>query len=136
MLIDTKNILGVGTGRIVVDNLNGTVTKVSYGALGVKQNQREFELSKQKDYVAVTELSGDYITQEKLTDIIIVPYKYKSTKRILKYLKKQVPDYDFSLIIKHRLHNRVQIGKDNKGVYKYFDYEDVKYYENNNRSCR
>ena len=136
MLIDTKNILGVGTGRIVVNNLNGTVTKVPYGVLGVKQNQREFELSKQKDYVATTELSGDYIIQEKLTDIIIVPYKYKSTKRILKYLKKQVPDYDFSSLIKHRLHNRVQIGKDSKGVYKYFDYEDVKYYENNNRSRR
>lgn len=48
MLVETNNILGVGTGRIVVDNLDGTVTKIPYGDLGLQQNETEYQLSQGK----------------------------------------------------------------------------------------
>jgi len=131
-----KLIIGLGSGRIVVDNRDGSVTKIPYGKLGLNQNLHEFELSKNKAYVATSYLQGDFIVQEKLTDLITVPYEIKDIDEIKKYLKQYDDEFDFTSLINHRLNSRIQIGKDKNGIYKYFDYEEVKHNENCDRLSR
>ena len=92
-----KLIIGLGSGRIVVDNRDGSVTKIPYGKLGLNQNLHEFELSKNKAYVATSYLQGDFIVQEKLTDLITVPYEIKDIDEIKKYLKQYDDEFDLQV---------------------------------------
>ena len=61
-------------------------------------------------------MQGDFIVQEKLTDLITVPYEIKDIDEIKKYLKQYDDEFDFTSLINHRLNSRIQIGKDKKEV--------------------
>lgn len=59
------------------------------------------------------------LKQEQLTNIKIFP---------LEATEDDVPD-ELKTLWKQKLNNRFQVGQNKNGEWKFFDYEDVKYYE-------
>lgn len=105
-----------GTCRLVILTKK-YVYKLPIGLRGVKANKAEFTNALGKDYVAKTERKWYGLRQEKLTDLVILPLDYDG----------QMPS-EWETLYKMKLHNRLQIGKSANGVWKFFDYEDVKFY--------
>ena len=105
-----------GTNRLslIFDDI---VIKIPYRPRGLKANRQEYKNAKDKAYVANTYRLGFLNIQEKLTDIVILPYETKDD---------EVPDH-FKELWKYKLNNRFQVGLSRDKEYKYFDYEDVKY---------
>ena len=107
-----------GTNRLVFvfDDL---VFKIPYRTRGLRANQQEYENALNNQYVSKTYKLGFINIQERLSDIVVLPLDTK---------EENVPA-EFKELWKHKLNNRFQVGKDKSGKYKFFDYEDVKFYE-------
>ena len=109
-----------GTNRIVFITKKYAY-KIPISTRGIAANYLEFINSYNNDLVAKTELHWYGLRQEKLTNIIIYPYKVKESEISIEHKE----------LYRIMLHNRLQVGKDVNGNWKIFDYEDVKFYINN-----
>lgn len=110
-----KTSVDVGTNRIVI-LLGRYAYKYPLGERGKQANQAEYaNYLKHRNVVAKTKRYPWGLRQERLSDITI--YKLGETKI----------SEEHQHLLPYLLHNRMQIGKDRKGRWKYFDYEDVKY---------
>lgn len=115
---DSKIEIKIGTNRFCI--LKGEfVYKFPIGRRGRKANEIEYTnyLSHQ-DIVARTEKFWWGLRQERLTDITIYPLGERDVREEHKFL------------LPYALHNRMQIGKSKTGNFKFFDFEDIKYYLN------
>ena len=86
---------------------------------GLAANKNEYEnYLSAKQFVAFTEKHWWGLKQERLTNIVI--YSLKTKKNEI------APEHQF--LFDKRVHNRMQIGQDLNGVWKFFDYEEVKHF--------
>ena len=108
----------VGTNRLVIVG-KYSVYKLPLGFRGIRANRQEYCNSINNEFVAKTSKHWYGLKQERLTNCKIFP----------RYVKKEDVPEQFKHLYEHRLHNRMQIGQDSSGQYKFFDYEDVKFYE-------
>ena len=106
-----------GTCRLVILTRKHAY-KLPMGLRGIKANKAEYQNSFGKNYVAKTERKWYGLRQEKLTDLITLPKDYDGEIKS-----------EWKHLWELKLHNRLQIGKGVDGVWKFFDYEDVKFYE-------
>lgn len=104
-----------GTNRIVIVGKK-YVYKIAYRLRGIQANNAEFRNALKRDYVAKTERKWYGLRQEKLTNLITLPLDYDGI----------IPD-EWKHLWAHKLHNRFQIGQNSDKVWKFFDYEDVKF---------
>lgn len=95
---------------------------------GIKANKNEYKnYLNNKKVVAYTEKHWWGLKQETLTDLKV--FDLNVTKEEL--------NSDYRYLFDYKLHNRIQIGKDTYGNWKFYDYEDIKFYrkENNYDKC-
>lgn len=109
-----------GSNRMVIVGKR-FVYKIPLWFRGVKANNEEYLNSLGKDYVAKTERKWYGLRQERLTDLVTLPLDYDG----------QIPA-EWKTLWNLKLHNRFQIGKSSDGTWKFFDFEDVKFYANQN----
>lgn len=109
--------LKIGTNRIVIV-CKKFVYKLPLGLRGVRANWDEFKNAFGKYYVAKTERKWYGLRQEALTDLVTLPYKYDGD------IKEE-----WKPLWEHMVHNRFQVGKSRDGTWKFYDYEEVKFYE-------
>lgn len=109
-----------GTNRLVLIGGEGYVYKLPLSERGQLANRAEYNnyLSR-PDVCAYTEKHYWGLKQEQLTNIKIFP---------LEATEDDIPD-ELKTLWKQKLNNRFQVGQDKQGKWKFFDYEDVKYYE-------
>lgn len=110
----------LGTNRLVILFKN-SVIKLPLSLRGVKANQLEYNnyLKASSTKIAQTSVIGICLKQERLNNITIYP----------RYIDRDdLPDYAKSLF-DIKVNNRLQIGQDNFGRWKIFDYEDIKFIE-------
>ena len=79
----------------------------------------EYNYSLHKNYVAKTYKKWYGLKQERLFNTEI--FDRKTTQ-------EELPSY-LKHLYKHKLANRIQVGQDKSGQWKFFDYEDIKYYK-------
>lgn len=129
--ITKNNLLGYGSNRIVFDLNDGTVLKIPYNNIGIESNKLEYKYyNKKPEIVAkVYNYKNNLIIQEKLDNIITVPYEHTLKMTVSSYLKDNGIEIEEN-ILKEMLNTKVQLGKDKLGNYKFFDYEDAKLSEN------
>lgn len=108
-------VLSLGTNRLVIIGKD-YVYKLPIGKFGKLANKQEYQYSKIRDYIALTEQRWYGLKQERLSNIIILPLDCKDIPQELNELYKK------------KLTNRFQVGQDKTKKWKFFDYEDVKYY--------
>ncbi|MEG1752084.1 MAG: hypothetical protein RR140_04035 [Clostridia bacterium] len=126
--IKKSNLLGIGTGRIVFDNCDGTVLKLPYNLLGCLANKIEYKNSQNLQVVAKTEFVCNVLIQEKLVKTIFIPYKQTLNANLLKKQLQQIDaEYDWNNLISKRINNSFQVGKNQNGEYKFYDYESIKF---------
>lgn len=106
---------------------DGTVLKIPYNNIGIKSNKLEYEYYKRKpDIVAkIYKYENNLIIQEKLKDVITVPYEHTLNSTVKQYLERSGLEVN-SNILDEVLNTKVQLGKDEIGNIKFFDYEDAK----------
>lgn len=106
---------------------DGTVLKIPYNNVGIKSNELEYEYYKQKsDIVAkIYKYENNLIIQEKLDNVVVVPYAHTINGTAKEYLLEKGINVDEKLL-KEMLNTKVQIGRDRDGKLKFFDYEDAK----------
>ena len=109
-----------GTNRIVFVTKN-FVYKFPILFRGLCANKQEYSnYLTQADIVSYTEYKiCGILKQERLCNLKIFPYNY---------IEKDIPD-EFKHLWKYKLNNRFQVGQDKNGKWKFFDYEDVKFYK-------
>lgn len=129
--IKKENLLGYGSNRIVFDLNDGTVLKIPYNNVGIESNKLEYENYNKKPKIVakIYKYENNLIIQEKLENIITVPYEHTLKSTVEPYLKKQGIEVEQD-ILKEMLNTKAQLGKDKKGNYKFFDYEDAKLTQN------
>lgn len=107
------------TNRLVLIG-KGYVYKLPLSEQGRLANQAEYDnYLSHPDVCAYTEKHYWGLKQEQLTNIKIFP---------LEATEDDVPD-ELKTLWKQKLNNRFQVGQNKNGEWKFFDYEDVKYYE-------
>lgn len=109
-------VIKFGTNRIVIVGKK-FVYKIPIGIRGILANRMEFQLAKNQPLVATTQKHWYGLKQERLWNVTIYPYQCNCV----------LPEHQE--LYKIQLHNRLQIGQDASGMWKIFDYEDVKYRE-------
>lgn len=109
-------VIKFGTNRIVIVGKK-FVYKIPIGIRGILANRMEFQLAKSQPLVATTQKHWYGLKQERLWNVTIYPYQCNCV----------LPEHQE--LYKIQLHNRLQIGQDASGMWKIFDYEDVKYRE-------
>ncbi len=111
-------IIKFGTNRIAIVGKKW-VYKIPVFRRGRMANKTEYaNYLNNSDIVAETHKRWYGLKQERLTDIQIYPREAKIT---------DVPDY-LKHLYKRKLHNRFQVGRNKLGEWRFFDYEDTKYY--------
>lgn len=94
------------------------VIKIPIFIRGILANYIEYQnYIKYGDIVAKTEFHYLYNKQERLYNTIEFPLTEKNM--VPKEIKYLVP---------YRIYSRIQVGQDKKGVWKFFDYEDTKFF--------
>lgn len=107
----------VSSNRIVVI-VKSFVIKIPIFIRGVLANYIEYQnYIKHSDIVAKTEFHYLYNKQERLYNTIEFPLVEKN----------KVPE-EIKHLVPYRIYNRIQVGQDKKGVWKFFDYEDTKFF--------
>lgn len=113
-----------GTNRIAFIGKRW-VYKIPILFRGVRANKCEYEnYLKNSDIVAETHKKWYGLKQERLTDIRI--FERRATI-------DEIPE-ELHALFKRKVHNKMQVGKSGN-VWKFFDYEDVKYYEIDCKAC-
>lgn len=108
-----------GTNRLVLIG-GGYVYKLPLSERGQLANRAEYDnYLSHPDVCAYTEKHYWGLKQERLTNIKIFPFEAT---------EDDVPD-ELKTLWKQKLNNRFQVGQDKQGKWKFFDYEDVKYYK-------
>lgn len=111
-----------GTCRIVILTKKYAY-KIPLGFKGIRANKVEYVNSiKRKGFVANTEKHWWGLKQERLVNIVCYPLNITESEL----------SSEHKHLFKLRLHNRIQIGQDSHGVWKFYDYEDTKFYRNKN----
>ena len=109
-----------GTNRLVIIGKD-FVYKIPFRIRGIRANRIEYINSlKRAGYVALTEKHWWGLKQERLFNTVC--YKQGTTRKELAEEHKH--------LYKLKLTNRIQIGQDKHGVWKFYDYEDVKFSQN------
>ena len=108
----------VGTNRLVF-LIGKYAIKIPYRRRGMIANQTEYLNSLGKSYVAAIKKFGPINIQQRLHNIRIFP---------LGIQKDQLPQ-SIQPLFQFRLKNRIQVGMTIDKQWKYFDYEDVKFYQ-------
>lgn len=110
--------INFGSNRLVI-LIGEYAIKIPYRRRGIKANQVEYNNSVGKTYVANIRKFGPINIQQRLYNVMIFPL-----------------DVDYNELPKHiqqlyqfRLKNRIQVGLTIDKQWKYFDYEDVKFYQ-------
>lgn len=103
-----------GTNRIVIVGKR-FVYKLPIGIRGLLANRMEFQLAKNQPLVAKTQKCWWGLKQERLWNVVTYPYQCDCV----------LPEHQ--ALYEIQVHNRLQVGQDANGVWKIFDYEDVKY---------
>lgn len=107
-----------GSNRIVLVG-EKWVYKIPLSRRGQKANEQEYEAFLNNiDIVAYSEPRWYGLRQERLHDLVILPRDAGES---------EVPEHLVPLF-RRKLHNRFQVGRTVYGVWKYFDYEDIKFY--------
>lgn len=108
----------IGTNRFVFI-LSNKVIKIPKHFRGIQANILEYQnfCKAPKNTIAKTNLHSFFLVQERLFDIEIYPRHININ---------DVPPYAKHLF-NIKVNNRLQIGKDKLGVWKIFDYEDIKF---------
>lgn len=106
-----------GTNRLTILGKK-YVYKIALHKRGYAANLQEYSLAFNNNIVAKSELHWYGLKQEKLSDIKIYD-RYATLEDIQEEHKE---------LFTCKLHNKLQVGKDSCGVWKIFDYEDIKYY--------
>lgn len=109
----------LSTNRLVLVD-DEFVYKLPVSDRGRRANIEEYQnFCKNPDIIAYSELNYWGLKQERLTNIIILP---------MDATLDDVPE-----CCKHlwqfKLHNRFQVGRGKDGKWKFYDYEDTKFYE-------
>ena len=113
-----------GTNRIVFIGKRW-VYKIPIFYRGIRANKCEYKnYLKNSDIVAETHKKWYGLKQEKLTDTKIFE-RWATIEEIPKELH---------FLYKRKINNRMQVGKSNN-VWKFFDYEDVKFFKNESKAC-
>ncbi len=109
-----------GTNRIVFITKN-FVYKFPILFRGLCANKQEYSnYLNHTNIVSHTEYKTcGILKQERLYNLKIFPYNCT---------EKDIPN-EFKILWKYKLNNRFQIGQDKDGKWKFFDYEDVKFYK-------
>ena len=104
---------------IVCDLLSDVIER--YG-----MEQKNHDSADDIDLVAkIVKYENNLIVQEKLENAIIVPYVHTRNGTVKEYLSEKGICIDEKLL-GEILNTKVQIGRDKKGDFKFFDYEDAK----------
>lgn len=106
-----------GTNRIVIIGRE-YVYKLPVLRRGVLANDQEYKNYCRGAPVAATQKRWYGLKQERLTDLRTFP----------RYVKRSGIPEELQELYNKKIHNRIQVGKDKNGCWKYFDYEDVKFY--------
>lgn len=106
-----------GTNRLVIVGKD-YVYKIALHGRGARANTQEYEKARTNPFVAETEKKWYGLKQEKLSDLITLPRDYRG-----RLAAEILPLWAC------RLHNRFQVGLNTRGVWRFFDYEEVKYKE-------
>ena len=106
---------------------DGTVLKIPYNNVGIRSNELEYEYFKKKPNVVakIYRYENNLIIQEKLDNIVNVPYEHTLKGTVHEYLKEKGIEVDEKLL-KEMLNTKAQLGTDVNGDFKFFDYEDAK----------
>lgn len=108
-----------GTDRLVIVGKTW-VYKLPLFRRGRRANRQEYEaFLKNIDIVAYTEHHWYGLRQERLYDLVVLP-RYAGESEVPEHLRP---------LFRRKLHNRFQVGVTDYGRWKFFDYEDVKFYE-------
>lgn len=126
--INENNLLGFGSNRIVFDIGDGKVLKVPYNNIGLDSNKLEYEyyLKKPNIVAKIYSYENNLIIQEKLTNVVTVPYVHTVQGTVKQYLEEKGIQIN-SELLQEVLNTKVQIGTDLNGKWKFFDYEDAKF---------
>ena len=116
--------LSIGSCRLVIVGKK-YVYKIPYRLRSIKANRVEYQNALDNDYVAKTERKWYGLRQERLTDLVTLPYKYDGPIQ---------PEWEPLWHLQK--HCRFQVGKSADGQWKFFDYEDVKFYADKNRKIQ
>ena len=107
-----------GTNRFCIVGKKFTY-KFAWHFRGFLSNINEYEnYLKNKDIVAYTEFQWWGLKQESLSQTI----SYK------RYTTKEELEEEHKFLYPFKLHNKIQIGIDKDNKWKFFDYEDIKFY--------
>lgn len=106
----------LGTNRMVVEGRD-CVYKLPIGIRGIAANTAEYRNAACNPLVAKTEKRWYGLKQERLYDTVILPYEETGVCLPAEWRE----------LWNMKLHNRFQVGRDKHGVWKFFDYEDVKW---------
>lgn len=105
------------SNRIVIIG-KSFVIKIPIFIRGILANYIEYQnYIKYSDIVAKTEFHYLYNKQEKLYNTIEFPLAEKN----------KVPE-EIKHLVPYRIYSRIQVGQDKNGVWKFFDYEDTKFF--------
>ena len=110
--------INFGTNRLVI-LIGEYAIKIPYRRRGMIANQTEYLNALGKSYVAAIKKFGPINIQQRLHNVMIFPLDvdYNDLPKHIQHL------YQF------RLKNRIQVGLTIDKQWKYFDYEDVKFYQ-------
>lgn len=114
-----EDMIRVGTNRLVIVGQE-VVYKLPLGLRGLRANRIELRNAQNNPYVAHTEKRWYGLRQERLHRLVTYD-RYVERKDVRK-------EHQFLYDIK--LHNRLQVGCDKNGIWKIFDFEDVKWKDN------
>lgn len=110
-----------GTNRIclITKKYVYKLPRLKYGFLANRNEYQNYQHN--KSVVAYTKKYWWGLKQEKLDNVVTYP-RYATIEDI---------EEEHKHLYKFKLHNRMQIGQDQDGTWKFFDYEDVKFYLRN-----
>lgn len=115
-------MIQIGTNRLVIVGQE-VVYKLPLGFRGLKANRVELKNAENNPCVAYTEKRWWGLRQERLCNLII--YELEVDREDVCTEHRHLFDI--------KLHNRLQIGRSKDGLWKIFDYEDVKYKKRSNK---
>lgn len=112
-------MIRLGTNRLVLLGKN-FVYKIPLFSRGRRANLQEYHnYLCNADVVAKTMQRWYGLKQERLHALRTFPRHATA---------EEIPE-DLLPLFQRRIHNRLQVGKDKDGQWRFFDFEDVKYYE-------
>ena len=111
-------MIKIGSSRLCIVGKKYTY-KLPMFIRGIVANIEEYKnFINNQSIVAYTEYHWWGLKQETLTNLITYD----------RYVKREDVKKEHIKLFNSKLHSRMQIGQDSKGAWKYFDYEDIKFY--------